>query len=160
MKIIKVVAGDAGGYRCEVTAKDTCDSSTFEISVEGEWKQTLGRGALLRILHALPFWSLKAIICVVGNFSCYSCTSGEPSRYFVCIQKSVSASGISLLSLCGNTWTYILFITFLVCVSRTFSSFLSWIKCVKSVLNTFCFYIQRCWRGWRRSGFQCPAESY
>ncbi|XP_023196652.1 myosin-binding protein C, fast-type-like isoform X1 [Xiphophorus maculatus] len=34
MKIIKVVAGDAGGYRCEVTAKDTCDSSTFEISVE------------------------------------------------------------------------------------------------------------------------------
>uniref|UniRef100_A0A3B5KVA2 Ig-like domain-containing protein n=1 Tax=Xiphophorus couchianus TaxID=32473 RepID=A0A3B5KVA2_9TELE len=36
MKIIKVVAGDAGGYRCEVTAKDTCDSSTFEISVEGD----------------------------------------------------------------------------------------------------------------------------
>lgn len=36
MKIIKVVPGDAGGYRCEVTAKDKCDSSTFEISVEGE----------------------------------------------------------------------------------------------------------------------------
>uniref|UniRef100_A0A665V1Y0 Myosin-binding protein C, fast-type n=1 Tax=Echeneis naucrates TaxID=173247 RepID=A0A665V1Y0_ECHNA len=36
MKIIKVVAGDAGGYRCEVTSKDKCDSSTFEISVEGE----------------------------------------------------------------------------------------------------------------------------
>ncbi|KAM9816961.1 myosin-binding protein C, fast-type-like [Neosynchiropus ocellatus] len=34
MKVIKVVAGDAGGYRCEVTAKDKCDSSTFEISVE------------------------------------------------------------------------------------------------------------------------------
>ncbi|XP_059180645.1 myosin binding protein Cb [Centropristis striata] len=34
MKIIKVVAGDAGGYRCEVSAKDKCDSSTFEISVE------------------------------------------------------------------------------------------------------------------------------
>uniref|UniRef100_A0A3Q2SQI2 Myosin binding protein Cb n=1 Tax=Fundulus heteroclitus TaxID=8078 RepID=A0A3Q2SQI2_FUNHE len=34
MKIIKVVAGDAGGYRCEVTAKDKCDSSTFEITVE------------------------------------------------------------------------------------------------------------------------------
>ncbi|KAM8877112.1 myosin-binding protein C, fast-type-like isoform 4-T4 [Synchiropus picturatus] len=34
MKIIKVVAGDAGGYRCEVTAKDKCDSSTFDISVE------------------------------------------------------------------------------------------------------------------------------
>uniref|UniRef100_A0A3B5KVC3 Ig-like domain-containing protein n=1 Tax=Xiphophorus couchianus TaxID=32473 RepID=A0A3B5KVC3_9TELE len=31
-----LVAGDAGGYRCEVTAKDTCDSSTFEISVEGD----------------------------------------------------------------------------------------------------------------------------
>lgn len=40
MKIIKVVPGDAGGYRCEVTAKDKCDSSTFEISVEGEWKWT------------------------------------------------------------------------------------------------------------------------
>lgn len=37
MKVIKVVAGDAGSYRCEVTAKDKCDSSTFEISVEGEW---------------------------------------------------------------------------------------------------------------------------
>uniref|UniRef100_A0A8C6PGQ0 Myosin-binding protein C, fast-type n=1 Tax=Nothobranchius furzeri TaxID=105023 RepID=A0A8C6PGQ0_NOTFU len=36
MKIIKVVPGDAGGYRCEVSAKDVCDSSTFEISVEGE----------------------------------------------------------------------------------------------------------------------------
>lgn len=36
MKIIKVVPGDAGGYRCEVTAKDKCDSSTFEISVESE----------------------------------------------------------------------------------------------------------------------------
>uniref|UniRef100_A0A673BPJ2 Myosin-binding protein C, fast-type n=1 Tax=Sphaeramia orbicularis TaxID=375764 RepID=A0A673BPJ2_9TELE len=34
MKIIKVVPGDAGGYRCEVTAKDKCDSTTFEISVE------------------------------------------------------------------------------------------------------------------------------
>ncbi|KAM9425132.1 myosin-binding protein C, fast-type-like isoform 2-T2 [Pholidichthys leucotaenia] len=34
MKIVKVKAGDAGGYRCEVTAKDKCDSSTFEISVE------------------------------------------------------------------------------------------------------------------------------
>ncbi|KAM8836291.1 myosin binding protein Cb isoform 2-T2 [Spinachia spinachia] len=34
MKIIKAVAGDSGGYRCEVTAKDKCDSSTFEISVE------------------------------------------------------------------------------------------------------------------------------
>ncbi|XP_073345209.1 myosin binding protein Cb isoform X1 [Pagrus major] len=34
MKIIKVVAGDAGGYRCEVTSKDKCDSSTFEVSVE------------------------------------------------------------------------------------------------------------------------------
>ncbi|KAM7381759.1 hypothetical protein PAMA_012552 [Pampus argenteus] len=34
MKIIKVVPGDAGGYRCEVTSKDKCDSCTFEISVE------------------------------------------------------------------------------------------------------------------------------
>uniref|UniRef100_A0A8C3FYU7 Myosin binding protein Cb n=1 Tax=Cyclopterus lumpus TaxID=8103 RepID=A0A8C3FYU7_CYCLU len=36
MKIIKAKVGDAGAYRCEVTAKDKCDSSSFEISVEGE----------------------------------------------------------------------------------------------------------------------------
>uniref|UniRef100_A0A8C7XGK7 Myosin-binding protein C, fast-type n=1 Tax=Oryzias sinensis TaxID=183150 RepID=A0A8C7XGK7_9TELE len=36
MKIVKAVPGDAGGYRCEVTAKDKCDSSTFEVSVEGD----------------------------------------------------------------------------------------------------------------------------
>ncbi|KAL7886949.1 hypothetical protein AOLI_G00046700 [Acnodon oligacanthus] len=34
MKVVKVVPGDAGGYRCEVTSKDKCDSCTFEISVE------------------------------------------------------------------------------------------------------------------------------
>uniref|UniRef100_A0A8C1IIL1 Myosin-binding protein C, fast-type n=1 Tax=Cyprinus carpio TaxID=7962 RepID=A0A8C1IIL1_CYPCA len=34
MKIVKVVPGDAGGYRCEVSAKDKCDSCTFEITVE------------------------------------------------------------------------------------------------------------------------------
>ncbi|XP_036445574.1 myosin binding protein Ca isoform X2 [Colossoma macropomum] len=34
MTIVKVVDGDAGGYRCEVTAKDKCDSCTFEITVE------------------------------------------------------------------------------------------------------------------------------
>lgn len=35
MSIIKVVDGDAGGYRCEVTSKDKCDSCTFEVSVQG-----------------------------------------------------------------------------------------------------------------------------
>uniref|UniRef100_A0AAX7TSM8 Myosin binding protein C, fast type a n=1 Tax=Astatotilapia calliptera TaxID=8154 RepID=A0AAX7TSM8_ASTCA len=35
MSIIKVVDGDAGGYRCEVTSKDKCDSCTFEVSVCG-----------------------------------------------------------------------------------------------------------------------------
>ncbi|XP_054623562.1 myosin binding protein Cb isoform X1 [Dunckerocampus dactyliophorus] len=39
MKIIKVVPGDAGGYRCEVTAKDKCDSSTFEVSVEASQQE-------------------------------------------------------------------------------------------------------------------------
>ncbi|XP_061910864.1 myosin binding protein Cb [Entelurus aequoreus] len=39
MNIIKVVPGDAGGYRCEVTAKDKCDSSTFEISVEASQQE-------------------------------------------------------------------------------------------------------------------------
>uniref|UniRef100_A0A8C2CAH6 Myosin-binding protein C, fast-type n=1 Tax=Cyprinus carpio TaxID=7962 RepID=A0A8C2CAH6_CYPCA len=36
MKIVKVVQGDAGGYRCEVSAKDKCDSCTFEITVEAD----------------------------------------------------------------------------------------------------------------------------
>jgi len=35
MTIVKAVDGDAGGYRCEVTSKDKCDSCTFEITVEG-----------------------------------------------------------------------------------------------------------------------------
>uniref|UniRef100_A0A4W5R080 Myosin binding protein Ca n=1 Tax=Hucho hucho TaxID=62062 RepID=A0A4W5R080_9TELE len=30
-----LVEGDAGGYRCEVTSKDKCDSCTFEVTVEG-----------------------------------------------------------------------------------------------------------------------------
>uniref|UniRef100_UPI0037E94D96 myosin binding protein Ca n=1 Tax=Semicossyphus pulcher TaxID=241346 RepID=UPI0037E94D96 len=34
MSIIKVVDGDAGGYRCEVTSKDKCDSCTFDITVQ------------------------------------------------------------------------------------------------------------------------------
>uniref|UniRef100_A0A671LD35 Myosin-binding protein C, fast-type n=1 Tax=Sinocyclocheilus anshuiensis TaxID=1608454 RepID=A0A671LD35_9TELE len=34
LTIVKVVDGDAGGYRCEVTSKDKCDSCTFDISVE------------------------------------------------------------------------------------------------------------------------------
>ncbi|XP_008327852.1 myosin binding protein Ca isoform X1 [Cynoglossus semilaevis] len=34
MSIIKIVDGDAGGYRCEVTSKDKCDSCTFDVSVE------------------------------------------------------------------------------------------------------------------------------
>uniref|UniRef100_A0A673BRG5 Myosin-binding protein C, fast-type-like n=1 Tax=Sphaeramia orbicularis TaxID=375764 RepID=A0A673BRG5_9TELE len=51
MKIIKVVPGDAGGYRCEVTAKDKCDSTTFEISVEGERNQMLLRGVMYVCFH-------------------------------------------------------------------------------------------------------------
>ncbi|XP_063798955.1 myosin-binding protein C, fast-type-like isoform X2 [Pseudophryne corroboree] len=34
LKILKVVVADAGGYRCEVTAKDKCDSTSFNIDVE------------------------------------------------------------------------------------------------------------------------------
>ncbi|KAJ7989515.1 hypothetical protein DPEC_G00305350 [Dallia pectoralis] len=34
MSMIKVVEADAGGYRCEVTSKDKCDSCTFEVTVE------------------------------------------------------------------------------------------------------------------------------
>uniref|UniRef100_A0A8C2WW61 Myosin binding protein Ca n=1 Tax=Cyclopterus lumpus TaxID=8103 RepID=A0A8C2WW61_CYCLU len=33
MSLIKVVDGDAGGYRCEVTSKDKCDICTFEVTV-------------------------------------------------------------------------------------------------------------------------------
>ncbi|XP_029944787.1 myosin binding protein Ca isoform X1 [Salarias fasciatus] len=34
MRIIKVKDGDAGGYRCEVTSKDICDTCAFEITVQ------------------------------------------------------------------------------------------------------------------------------
>ncbi|XP_077474239.1 myosin binding protein Ca isoform X1 [Stigmatopora argus] len=39
MRIVKVVDGDAGGYRCEVTSKDKCDSCTFEVAVEAVEEQ-------------------------------------------------------------------------------------------------------------------------
>ncbi|KAK0148683.1 Myosin-binding protein C, fast-type [Merluccius polli] len=39
MSIIKVVDGDAGGYRCEVTSKDKCDSCTFDVCVEAVQEQ-------------------------------------------------------------------------------------------------------------------------
>uniref|UniRef100_A0A672PKK2 Myosin-binding protein C, cardiac-type-like n=1 Tax=Sinocyclocheilus grahami TaxID=75366 RepID=A0A672PKK2_SINGR len=50
MKIVKVVPGDAGGYRCEVSAKDKCDSCTFEVTVEdaGEDEGELDFSALLK----------------------------------------------------------------------------------------------------------------
>ncbi|XP_073427116.1 myosin-binding protein C, fast-type-like isoform X2 [Dendrobates tinctorius] len=34
LKILKAVAADAGGYRCEVVSKDKCDSVSFNIDVE------------------------------------------------------------------------------------------------------------------------------
>ncbi|XP_075461649.1 myosin-binding protein C, fast-type isoform X4 [Ascaphus truei] len=34
LKIVKAVAADVGGYRCEVTSKDKCDSCSFTIDVE------------------------------------------------------------------------------------------------------------------------------
>ncbi|XP_066463893.1 myosin-binding protein C, fast-type-like isoform X2 [Eleutherodactylus coqui] len=34
LKILKAIAADAGGYRCEVVSKDKCDSVSFNIDVE------------------------------------------------------------------------------------------------------------------------------
>ncbi|KAM9298862.1 myosin-binding protein C, fast-type-like [Gastrophryne carolinensis] len=34
LKILKAVAADSGGYRCEIIAKDKCDSCSFNIDVE------------------------------------------------------------------------------------------------------------------------------
>ncbi|XP_066564890.1 myosin-binding protein C, fast-type [Amia ocellicauda] len=34
MKIVKVIDGDAGGYRCEVSSKDKFDSCSFDLTVE------------------------------------------------------------------------------------------------------------------------------
>lgn len=111
MKIIKVVPGDAGGYRCEVTAKDKCDSSTFEISVECEWKQTLACWHSFRFPNELLFWSDPALMCVLCNFSGFSCTAGGARGYFVCLQESVSASGVVFqfvtvvcVSVCLSVW--------------------------------------------------------
>lgn len=41
MSIIKAKDGHAGGYRCEVTSKDKCDSCTFDVTVEGKHHTTL-----------------------------------------------------------------------------------------------------------------------
>ncbi|XP_063076882.1 myosin-binding protein C, fast-type-like [Engraulis encrasicolus] len=46
MKIVKVIPGDAGGYRCEVSSKDKCDSCSFEISVEQADTQHPGHDVL------------------------------------------------------------------------------------------------------------------
>uniref|UniRef100_A0A8C2WZW8 Myosin binding protein Ca n=1 Tax=Cyclopterus lumpus TaxID=8103 RepID=A0A8C2WZW8_CYCLU len=43
MSLIKVVDGDAGGYRCEVTSKDKCDICTFEVTVQGRCTQQAKR---------------------------------------------------------------------------------------------------------------------
>lgn len=55
MSIIKVVDGDAGGYRCEVTSKDKCDSCAFDVSVQGGSGDrhliTLLSSSILRIRH-------------------------------------------------------------------------------------------------------------
>uniref|UniRef100_A0AAZ3RBT4 Myosin-binding protein C, fast-type n=1 Tax=Oncorhynchus tshawytscha TaxID=74940 RepID=A0AAZ3RBT4_ONCTS len=68
--IIKVVPGDAGAYRCEVTSKDKCDSSAFDISVEGEWD-------ILGTLTTVPLrqW--------FSNLS-----SGTPNIFFVDEEKA------------------------------------------------------------------------
>uniref|UniRef100_A0A672ZRA6 Myosin binding protein C, fast type a n=1 Tax=Sphaeramia orbicularis TaxID=375764 RepID=A0A672ZRA6_9TELE len=52
MSIIKVVDGDAGGYRCEVTSKDKCDSCTFDISVQGRSRD----GHLITLLSSSIRW--------------------------------------------------------------------------------------------------------
>uniref|UniRef100_A0A8C7XBI0 Myosin binding protein Ca n=1 Tax=Oryzias sinensis TaxID=183150 RepID=A0A8C7XBI0_9TELE len=52
MSIIKVVDGDAGGYRCEVTSKDKCDSCTFEVSVQGGHRTLGGFDSISKTLTA------------------------------------------------------------------------------------------------------------
>ncbi|XP_062841002.1 myosin binding protein Ca [Trichomycterus rosablanca] len=39
LTIVKVVDGDAGGYRCEVTFKDKCDSCAFDVTVQAAEEQ-------------------------------------------------------------------------------------------------------------------------
>uniref|UniRef100_A0A669DCF6 Myosin binding protein Ca n=1 Tax=Oreochromis niloticus TaxID=8128 RepID=A0A669DCF6_ORENI len=64
MSIIKVVDGDAGGYRCEVTSKDKCDSCTFEVSVQGRSGDrhliTLLSSSIRRIHHYYRATSVAA----------------------------------------------------------------------------------------------------
>lgn len=92
MKIIKVVPGDTGSYRCEVTAKDKCDSSTFDISVEGEWveKNTIP-------LETGPWDSVYSVdVMGIQTFcsSCYSRATGGAGRYSVCFQEGVSTAEV------------------------------------------------------------------
>ncbi|KAI4875367.1 hypothetical protein NFI96_022851, partial [Prochilodus magdalenae] len=62
MTIVKVVDGDAGGYRCEVTAKDKCDSCTFDITVEGmlEYCRSPTVSVLETLERMLVTWTLVA----------------------------------------------------------------------------------------------------
>lgn len=82
-----MVPGDAGSYRCEVTAKDKCDSSTFDISVEGECvekKQNKTTGPWDSVYSVDMMWILMCC------FSRYSRATGGADRYSVCLQEGVS----------------------------------------------------------------------
>lgn len=89
MKIIKVVPGDAGSYRCEVTAKDKCDSSTFDISVEGECEKK-------KLKPGSPWQRTSGILCTVWISMCcffrYSRTTRGAGWYSVYFQEGVSAA--------------------------------------------------------------------
>ncbi|XP_077115742.1 myosin-binding protein C, fast-type isoform X1 [Ranitomeya variabilis] len=48
LKILKAIAADAGGYRCEVVSKDKCDSVSFNIDVEAAAAAAEEGGSILQ----------------------------------------------------------------------------------------------------------------
>lgn len=149
MKIIKVVPGDAGGFRCEVTAKDKCDSSTFEIAVEGEWQTDSGQTRLPRIPCARMFWSdpanalLSATLLSAAQheekediLSAFKRSYVHWVFYFRLSHKSLCKYAITLE---GNAYVYYLEFS-PVCVCVCTWSVMSWWNIW---LNIVCFFHTR-----------------
>lgn len=74
-----------------------CRQKTSVTAPPLRWLLRVSRNAiwLAEIPYVLMFSSDPALMCILCNFSCYSCTAGGACRYFVCLQEGVSAPGFA-----------------------------------------------------------------
>lgn len=163
MKIIKVVPGDAGGYRCEVTAKDKCDSCTFEISVESEWKQAVH--SLYQIQTSHEFLELLSPQLPNRRHRPIFCLRSRERKYAeVCVSQAHVQNIGWRLNIDVQTIYVVrvgayLFSAKLVCINAGGENMWYAWSWFPSAFNTCLFpCAQWCWRGWGRPGFQCSAK--